>query len=486
MPIKKIILHPLTILTILCLGIGVYKIAVLGCVSNDSVTFMQFSEDLKTAPGEAIKSRDQHPGYPAIILISEWVLGKLGYDQTLGQRIIAAQAATLICRTIAVCFLYSLFRFFGNKRTALVTAVLVMLIPVYANNGSEVLSDWPSLMLMAIALFFCLRGLRSANYLYFLTAGAASGLAYWIRPEGAVFVAVLGLYTLFHTFGSKNRLGLWTCFVTMIIAAGLIAGPYMSYKGALFPKKKVGAFSHYIPIDSSCIPTKDIGQHPLQAGLPGTYISVKPAKAILHFVEELFNTIFLFSIPLLGALLFKAKRFGRLNPQDQFLILFTGLWLALMVWLHCKHGYMSHRHIMPLVVFGFAWIVKGLHGLALAFGSKRHNLHRNTAVAIGVCVAIFVPKLIRPAHADKAAYREAGLWLRDNTPADATLAVFDSRIGFYAERSFKPFSRNSSFKPDYAVIKASDESTALPETATLVTTGKAGTDNIIRIYRLGP
>ena len=94
------------------MGIGAYKIAVLRCVSRDSVTFMQFAQDLKTTPGTVIKYSDQHPGYPAIILASEWVLGELGYDQTLGQRIIAAQAATLICRIIAVCFLYSISLFF--------------------------------------------------------------------------------------------------------------------------------------------------------------------------------------------------------------------------------------------------------------------------------------------------------------------------------------------------------------------------------------
>ncbi|MCD6174189.1 MAG: glycosyltransferase family 39 protein [Planctomycetes bacterium] len=523
MPIKKLLHHPLTFLIALCLGIGIYKIAVLACVSNDSVTFMQFAQGLKTSPGSTIKSCDQHPGYPAIICASEWVLGKLGYNQTLGQRIITAQAATLVCRTITICFLYSIFRFFGNKKAALVSTTLVMLIPAYANNGSEVLSDWPNLMLMAMALFFCLRGLRNTNHLCFLTAGLASGLAYWIRPEGAVFVAVLGLYTLFHTVGnSANRLKLWACLGAMIIAAGLIAGPYMHYKGALFPKKKVGTFSRVNGTQASCLrlcgddglgrpacdrstptvlqhgseacvplkntflrerlPIKNISQHPIQAGIPGFSIAARPVKAILHFVEKLFNTIFGLSIPLLGILLYKIKRFRCLRNQDQFLILFTSLWLGLMIWLHCQHGYMSHRHIMPLVVFGFAWILKGLHGLVLVFGCQRCNLHRNTAVVLGICIAIFVPKLIRPAHADKAVYKQAGLWLRDHTPADSVLAVFDGRVGFYAERAYQPLSRTATLNQKYVIVKAADESAALPETAFLVTTGQANIDKVIRIY----
>ncbi|OQY03408.1 MAG: hypothetical protein B6I25_08090 [Planctomycetales bacterium 4572_13] len=529
MPIKKLIRHPLTFLIVLCLGIGIYKIAMLACVSNDSVTFMQFAQELKTTPGSSIRSFDQHPGYPAIICASEWVFGKMGYDRTLEQRIIAAQIATLMCRAIAICFLYTIFRFFGNKKTALVAATLVMLIPVYANNGSEVLSDWPNLMLMTIALFFCLRGLRSVNHLCFLAAGLASGAAYWIRPEGAVFVGVMGIYALVHTFSrSTNKFQLWTCLGTMVVTAALIAGPYMHYKGALFPKKKVGTFSRVNGTQASCLrlcgddglgcpacdrstptvlqhgseacvplkntflrerlPIKNISQHPIQAGIPGFSIAARPVKAILHFVEKLFNTIFGFSIPLLGILLYKMKRFRRfrrLRRQDQFLILFTGLWLGLMVWLHCKTGYMSHRHIMPLVVLGFAWILKGLHGLVLVFGTKRMHLHRNTAVLLGICIAIFVPKLIRPAHADKAVYKQAGLWLRDNTPAESTLAVFDGRVGFYAERAYQPLNRTATLKQGYVIIKAADESVVLPETALPIATGQANIDKVIRIYAVG-
>ena len=489
MPIKKLIRHPLTFLIVLCLGIGIYKIAMLACVSNDSVTFMQFAQELKTTPGSSIRSFDQHPGYPAIICASEWVFGKMGYDRTLEQRIIAAQIATLMCRAIAICFLYTIFRFFGNKKTALVAATLVMLIPVYANNGSEVLSDWPNLMLMTIALFFCLRGLRSVNHLCFLAAGLASGAAYWIRPEGAVFVGVMGIYALVHTFSrSTNKFQLWTCLGTMVVTAALITGPYMHYKGALFPKKKVGTFTQQTPAESYGMDYEDTTEHPLQAGIAEASIPVKPVQAVLHFIEKLFNTIFGFSIPLLGILLYKMKRFRRfrrLRRQDQFLILFTGLWLGLMVWLHCKTGYMSHRHIMPLVVLGFAWILKGLHGLVLVFGTKRMHLHRNTAVLLGICIAIFVPKLIRPAHADKAVYKQAGLWLRDNTPAESTLAVFDGRVGFYAERAYQPLNRTATLKQGYVIIKAADESVVLPETALPIATGQANIDKVIRIYAVG-
>ncbi|MHC5089254.1 MAG: hypothetical protein ACYSOT_06560, partial [Planctomycetota bacterium] len=152
MPIDKFIRHPLVILAGLCLSIGIYKIVTMACVSNDSVAFMEFSTSLKKNAGAAIKANDQHPGYPAIILASEKILSLPGFNSTLNSRILAAQAVTLFCRAVAILFLYHIYLFFGNKKEALVITIIAILVPMYANIGSDVLSDWPNLMLMAIAL----------------------------------------------------------------------------------------------------------------------------------------------------------------------------------------------------------------------------------------------------------------------------------------------------------------------------------------------
>jgi hypothetical protein len=480
MPIKKRY-SPLTFLIILCLCLGVYKITVMACVSKDSVGFMAFAEDLTTASAEAIRIRDQHPGYPAMILVAEHISGWLGFEPTLENRILAAQIVTLVCRTIAICFLYLIFQFFGDKKAALVTAVLFMLVPEYANNGSEVLSDWPSLMLTAISFFWCLQGLQKNNLLYFFWAGLFSGLAYWVRPEGAVCIGVMGLYTLVHSFRA-NRVKLWACLGIMVVSAGLITAPYMLYKGALFPKKKVGAFPTRACLES---PEIAVQSSPFQANIAASFRSARPVRAALHLIEELFSVTFLFVAPLLWILLHKVIRLGRLRPQDEFLCLFAWLWIGLMLWLYCKHVYMSHRHLMPLVVFGFAWILKGLHRLVLLLDGSRQRLHRNTAVVIGIGVALFVPHLIRPAHADKVSYRQAGLWLRENTPAEASLAVFDCRVGFYAERSSIPSNHKKALTQDYLILESTTESD-LPETARRVSTGQAEIDAVIEIYQLVP
>ena len=478
---------PITILIILCLVIGIYKTSVTTCVANDSVTFMQFAQTMKNSPAQAIQSYDQHPGYPAMILAAEWVADKLGYDPTLGHRIIAAQAATLICRTTAILFIFLISRFFGSQKTALVSACMVALIPGYANNGSEVLSDWPNLMLMSAAFFFCLNGLRKTSVLSFALAGLFSGLAYWIRPEGAVFVVITGIYTLIHLFAKEpKKTRLCVCCCGMIICAAAITTPYMLMKGALFPKKKVGVFSQHVFSERSGDPQESIQPYLVQAGIAEIDFPVKIVKAIWRFLEELFNTIYLLTIPMLGIIIYKMTRFRHLRSQDRFLCLFCGVWLCLLIWLYCRHGYISDRHIMPLAVFGFAWILKGLHGLALMVCKDRRTLHRNTAILIGVCMAVFVPKLLEPVRKDKSPWRQAGVWLKENTPSDATIAVFDSRIGFYAERSYSSLLTKNSAKQDYLVFKASDIPDVLPQNALLIATGVKDIDNVISIYQIHP
>jgi hypothetical protein len=53
---------------------------------------------------------------------------------------------------------------------------------------------------------------------------------------------------------------------------------------------------------------------------------------------------------------------------------------------------------------------------------------------VGGGLAVCVPKLLTPMRRDKAGYRSAAEWLRQNTETDDVLAVPDVRISFYAQR----------------------------------------------------
>jgi hypothetical protein len=480
----------------LSLSLGIYKAATLHCISNDSVSFLQFADRLQTAPGETIQSGYQHPGFPAMILLAEQGLHRLSGPLSVHEKIAAGQSVNLLCRTVAICFVFAGFLNFTGRKKAFVMALVVLLIPDYADNGSDVLSDWPNLMFMSIAFFACVKGLSRPSPGWFLLAGVASGLAYWIRPEGLMWVAITAVFGVLQILRTSQK-GKWlACLGLMILAAGVIVAPYMYYMGAIFPKKNVGTFSSD-PADSVSSP--DAGERTVRS--PDSLARKRPpqpnrvrfsfrdkllqsAWALPHFVTQSFNTIFLLSIPLAAIVIRQLATLRRRRKQDQLLALFIGIWLLMMIWLYGQAGYMSGRHLMPMLVFACAWLDQGLLLLALLLWKRRQQVRRNAVILLVICTVIFIPKLVKPIRPEKAVYKQAGRWLSENTPRDARLAVFDNRIGFYAQRTHHRARQYRKLGCRYLILKPSDQTIKIPSRASVVKTGDPVVDEAMTIYDL--
>lgn len=90
---------------------------------------------------------------------------------------------------------------------------------------------------------------------------------------------------------------------------------------------------------------------------------------------------------------------------------------------------------IPVGLDIFAWWIDLVHALWHPRRMVRilpHTFWFYLLLAGGV--AICLPKLLTPVRADKAGYRAAAEWLRQNTKAEAVLAVPDNRIPLYAQR----------------------------------------------------
>ncbi len=484
MPIKPN--HRLFLLFILvAVLLGIFKSATFRCISNDSVTFLEFTDQLHTAPGEAIRAYDQHPGYPTLVWFVQKGMGLWTDNLTLEQKILSGQLVTGVCKIITLAVLYLLFGRFGPPKTALLHVFLILLIPVYAENGGDALSDWPCLMFTATALLLYLDGIRTDKTRCFILSGIASGLAYLIRPEGAFVVIVAGIYfALIPLRKSQQRIPALKCLLMMGLTAALFAAPYMAYKGSLLPKKILNSNRNKTvqaqptPPASEAIKTDDALGQPVRCGfMPDIF------KAPLRFIDKLANVIYLLIVPIAIAIFFKLRRFSRLEVNDQVLTIFLVVWFGLLMWLYCYAGYISHRHIMPFVLFSMAWCGKGMALFARRCGSTVDKRRRFASAFIIVAIVIFIPKLFRPAHADKAHYTALGIWLNKNIPQDARLGVFDNRIGFYAQRAYKI--RRRPIEADYFIVrKNSEDAVFLPKNAPILQTGMESVDQAIDIYQL--
>lgn len=475
------------VLSVVSIGLGVYKAATLGAVSNDSVAFIEFAERLKTDPAAAIQSNDQHPGFPAGILLVQTLLNAATGVESVTLKVVSGQLVNLLSRTVAAGFLYAAFLFFTTRKAAFFNALAVLLIAVYAENGSDVLSDWTNLMFMSVAFFCCLKGLTESKSLWFLAAGVASGMAYWIRPEGLFLVPVTGLFVIVHMFGHGNKSTLIVSLLLMTASALAVTAPYMLYKGKLVPKKYVGTIVERKTVDQISLEQKtEEPQIAPPSFQPRVTPSANPARygrAVLTFFERIFNSLYLMAVPLLLAFVRQFARPARLRPQDRFLALFVLLWFLMMLWLYDTNGYMSHRHLMPLLIFSCAWLYTGTLWLTRLIRGRVRDIQTGSQVVLAVCLAVFVPRLATPSRTDKAVYREAGVWLSENTPPDTCLLVFDNRIGFYACRAYTMIPPVETAASGYMVLRSKDQAD-IPSRAVPLKTGDRVIDERIQIYSL--
>jgi hypothetical protein len=164
------------------------------------------------------------------------------------------------------------------------------------------------------------------------------------------------------------------------------------------------------------------------------------AKAAGELIENIGNILMWFFLPLLIiGLYIHLKERNLLQPKKFFIIALIITNIPLMIWLFCRSGYISGRHILPLVTFTIFYIPTGIYAIASRLeikspkGKPRKNLWPIILTVIGI--AICTPKLLRPLHHDKQIFRDAAKWLEENTKSNASVTVPDLRISFYAQRN---------------------------------------------------
>jgi len=263
----------------------------------------------------------------------------------------------------------------------------------------------------------------------------------------------------------------------LIIGFLIIAGPYMKLKGAIFPKKDVGRFTQDLQQEEVCLTSGQITSDATEAS---TFTPTNTVKAFGKLVGNIGETLMWFFVPALLIGMhknFKAQKWH--EPEKFFVIAIIVLNVPVMIWLYCKHGYMSDRHTLPLLIIPILYVPVGLQELAIwlqdRFSKKAEPsaaINRNerfwflVLFLIGICIC--APKLLRPIRIEKQGYRTAVKWLEANTDSAALIAVPDKRISFYAEREGLVYENgNIPEKAEYIVkvSKKQKDETALMESS---------------------
>jgi hypothetical protein len=156
-------------------------VRVVACVraplpARDGTAYLWMAREFAHGNAHELCAHVFHPLYPALVAVLLRALPAI--DPVLAGQIVAAG-----CSTLTVVPLYAVARRLAGERAATWACLCFALGSWFARHPAECLSEGP-FQLGAVAWAAALLGERPA------LAGAAAGLAFLVRPEGAAFVLV--------------------------------------------------------------------------------------------------------------------------------------------------------------------------------------------------------------------------------------------------------------------------------------------------------
>jgi 4-amino-4-deoxy-L-arabinose transferase-like glycosyltransferase len=448
---------------------------------NDGPVFLALAERSAQGALEVLLQHPFHPLYPLAIAAVHAFGAPFGLSFETAGALVAALAGSA-----GVLAIYALVRAAFGPREALVAAALLAIHAAAVDVGGDVQSESLYLALFlgsAAALWNATTdGRASAG----LLAGTLSGLAYLTRPEGIglalVGVALAGWRALrgHLPLARAVRVGL-----AVALGAGLFAAPYvaaLSIKSGeltLTRKKSVGWIvgteghkgSGGLPTGQAGMEAPKIPREQLVAELgpipeppppheatPGassgaaarpdpTDSLVAPPwtaraapAAFFDLLDDAISALRPEILPLVLLGLFALR--GRPSRRAGFFAAVCGAYGLLLFALAMNVGYVSERHLLPVVLLllgygaaGTLWAAERLAGLRGAAPTPARTRAVAAAILAVVLLVSLGKTLRRPEGIEDLAERRAAEWVREQAPG-SVVAARKRRVAYYAGGPF--------------------------------------------------
>jgi len=423
-------------------------------VDRDGVHFVRIAQRLSDDPITTMRESDQHPGYPALILVTKRLLDALGigvpgagaagaFDETppwLWQRAGRVPPATF--GLLAVFLVFRLTRRVLDARAAVAAAIVMAILPAFRRGAANALSDPVQLALFLGAIVCAIRGLERRAVGWILATGLLSGLAYLVRPEGlevAIVVGlVLGVAWIRGVPPGRSR----TTVLLLALAAGAAvpAAPYALAIGSLTKKTDVTKLAEDGAGASRASAAEGRTPDTEGAATESESIVVRTAGWLALVAERVAHGLrYLFLVPLAAGLFLRGS--ARCDRRAARLLgLVVAFHLLLLLVLYLVKGYVSGRHVVPILALALPWIGRGVVCIAddVAFRLvPRWHASRPEAAwiaTLAVLTAAFLPWATEPLHGNRASLLDAARYLHEvSSPHDGVLSNY-SWFLFYADR----------------------------------------------------
>lgn len=444
---------------------------------GDEPSYLLIARSLVQGEGYLLSGRpDLHYGP-----LFPWVLSfplRLVNDPEWASTVIYVIAGALL--TIPF---YLLARALHGSRTARLATLLVTFFPALtaAPLVSVSMTEPLYLLFLFSGLFFAWRVLdtRAAGHpplLHFVGVGIAFGLAYLTRPEAVAYIAIfLGLWLLQRVMRrDRLNLRLWAGPLLALVVFAALAAPYVAF---LHSQTGHWMLSGKVQI------TFDIGSNVIRNDARGYDVAIASLDAtgqdLIWFSPERFRT----NIPreLLmppNRLIYRIRQNWHLMSEAVFSGQTLSPWLLAMIalglfgspWPRRRLGievfllaalsplatylifHVEARFLVALYTIAMLWVALGLERLSdwlqksIRLLQQRSTLSPGTrSLARSIPLALTVATLLLATSGTMAQRtllpwdrKEAGEWLRQNTPPEAAVMSRSPEVSLYADRPSLP------------------------------------------------
>ena len=363
-----------------------------------------------------------HPAYPIAI---SWAHSLEGGDGPLDwQR--AGQMASVMAGILLVIPLYLVALELVGPRAAWMAVALSYIAPVVSNVTADVLSEGMFLLFWSWGVWAALRFLKDGRFVWLTPMIAATGLAYFTRPEGLLLPAAVVATLMLMPLLPSTRLRWprwWAAVGLLVIGPAVIVGPYMVHKGSMGTKPAIARLLGSAPPSSSEAVERNRPLDPEQSAVRTYAVAT---KAVFESIRDAVTVPVLLIVPF-G--LFVARKSGPSSRQWLFLgVVFCSAFGGL-VRLHATGGYCSPRHAMvpalllfPFSALGIDHVLRSIRLPGRLLGTPGEAIRPGPIfwlLALGALAMPTLPRHATPLNASFAAYRDAAEWLRENAgPGD--------------------------------------------------------------------
>jgi Dolichyl-phosphate-mannose-protein mannosyltransferase len=420
--------------------------------AQDGLKFIRIARDFQTHPwDDVIRGADAHPLYPALIAVAEPVVAWFTSPGPAAWRT-AAQIVAVIASVGLILPIYGLTLMLFDRRIACMAAALAVLLPRAAELGHDTLSDSLGLMCTFLALWLGARALRRGDWRIAAASGLVAGAGYLARPEVILVPCAIALAWLvgFLREPRPRKMTHLPALLTSLVCAFAVVGSYAAVKGEVSEKLAVRLTALLGPRHekSRRLPQQlprglDDPRWDFSPKEEGERIPIHGAgNAVGRIVGKWWEELcWLFAVMTVWGL--ARQRFIRgicpdRNPHDssaierRLLLIFAVAYVVALVRHSVLLGYLSGRHIMPLVVVSLPWAAAGSFVCArgLAVKLRWNESARRKAAALAGCATIAASIVVQmqPSHLNhlsRSGHWAAGRWLAQH--AGSSELVLDTR-----------------------------------------------------------